>query len=328
MSIPDLTEKWTARVNTVTIGATSDEGGTRTSTVTIGGASTLPFLSFEGSTAGRPAIAVEVWDSGGDSWPEPLREAYGDALYSAGAWAKKAVELGADLICLRLTGAHPDSQDRSGDQCAETVREVLAAVGVPLIIWGCGIDEKDNQILPAVSAAAKGENCLVGTAREKNYRTVVAVCLADKHKLIAESPLDINIQKQVNILCSDAGFGLENIVVFPTTAALGYGIEYVYSIQERGRLAALRGDKLLAQPVICDAGFEAWRAKEAKAPPFDCVNDENRKHWGPVWESATAVILLQSGVELLVMRHPDAIKNVKEAIDRFMPAAGKEEQKG
>ncbi len=320
-SVPDTCEKWTSSINTVVIGAMADQGGTRTSTVTLGGAATLPFLSFEGPVGRPAAIAVEVWDSAGETWPEALRQAYGDALASTGSWAKKAVEFGADLICLRLAGAHPDAGDRSAEQCAQAVKEVLAAVGVPLIVWGCGVDEKDNEILPAVSAAGKNENCLIGTAREKNYRTVVAVCLADKHKLIAESPLDINIAKQVNILCSDAGFPLSDIVIFPTTGALGYGVEYVYSIQERGRLAGLRGDKLLAQPVICDVGFEAWRVKEAKAPPFDSVTDDNRGRWGPVWEAATAMLLLQAGSELLVMRHPEAIQEIKKAIDRFWPAA-------
>jgi acetyl-CoA decarbonylase/synthase complex subunit delta len=320
-SVPDVSEKWTSAIQTVTLGATAEEGGTRTGTVTIGGASALPFLAFEGSVGKRAAIAVEVWDSGGETWPEALRKVYGSAMASAGAWAKKAVEFGAELICLRLTGAHPDSGNRSPQQCAETVREVLSAVGVPLIVWGCGVDEKDNLILPTASSAAKNEKCLIGTAREKNYRTLVAVCLADKHKLITESPLDINMAKQVNILCSDAGFPLSDIVIFPTTGALGYGMEYVYSIQERGRLAALRGDKLLAQPVICDVGFEAWRTKEAKAPPFTGVTEENRERWGILWESATAMVLLQAGAELLILRHPEAIREAKKAIDRFTPAA-------
>ena len=318
--IPDVSEKWTGKINPVVVGATAAEGGTRTSTVTLGGTATLPFLAFEGPLGNRTAIAVEVWDSGAEVWPEALRKAYGDALSSPGRWAQKAVEFGAELICLRLAGAHPDAGNRSPQQCAQTVKDVLAAVGVPLIIWGCGVDEKDNAVLPAASAAAKGENCLVGTAREKNYRTVVAVCLADKHKLIAESPLDINIAKQVNILCSDAGFPLQDIVIFPTTSALGYGIEYVYSIQERGRLAALRGDRLLAQPIICDVGFEAWRVKEAKAPPFAGVTDANRPQWGIQWEAATAVVLLQAGAELLVLRHPEAIRQAKASIERFTPA--------
>ena len=151
MNIPEVAEKWTGTVSAVEIGATPDKGGTRGGTVTIGGAATLPFLAFEGGVGHRPVIALEIWDGAADQWPGPLREAYGDSMSSPTAWARKAVEFGADLICLRLMDAHPDAGDRSPDQCAATVREVLGAVDVPLIIWGCGIDEKDNEVLPAVS---------------------------------------------------------------------------------------------------------------------------------------------------------------------------------
>ena len=320
MSVPETGEKWTSMVNEVAIGATSQEGGTRTSTVTIGGARALPFLRYEGELGHRPVIAIEVWDGGAEEWPEQLKSAYGDAMSSPVQWAKKAVDFGAELLCLRLMAAHPDAANRSPEECAQTVKDILQAVGVPLIIWGCGVDEKDAQVLPAVSAAARGENCLIGSARETNYRTVVAVCHADNHKLLAESPLDINIAKQVNILCQDAGFPLENIVVFPTTGALGYGIEYVYSIQERGRLAGLTGDKLLAQPVLCDVGLETWRAKEARTPPFAGENGEKQDLGGAMWEAATAAVLLQSGAELFVMRHPKAVGWFKETIDRLTQA--------
>ena len=321
IKVPDVAEKWGGGINEVIVGATGENGGTRGSTVTLGGSKAVPFMGFEGSLGTKPAIAVEVWDTDGADWPQQLRDVYGDAMKSPALWAKKAVEFGAELICLRMMGAHPDVADRSPDDCAATVKEVLQAVDVPLIIWGCDVDEKDNQILPAISSAAKGENCLIGTAKEKNYRTLVAVCLADGHKLLAESPLDINIAKQVNILCSDAGYPLEDIVVFPTTGALGYGIEYVYSIQERGRLAGLGGDKQLSQPVLCNVGYEAWRVKEAKAPPFECVTDENRNEWGVMWEAATGVVLLQSGAELLVMRHPKAIEYINQTIKRFLPGS-------
>jgi acetyl-CoA decarbonylase/synthase complex subunit delta len=319
MSVPNTAEKWTSAVNTVTLGATVDEGGTRTSTVTIGGATALPFLAYEGDLGRRPAIAVEVWDGNTQEWPAALVDVYGDLLTSPDRWADRAVQCGADLICLRLMASHPDSENRSPEQCVDTVKRLLGSVGVPLIIWGCGVDEKDSQILPAVSAAARGENCLIGCARESNYRTVVAVCHADRHKLIAESPLDINIAKQVNILCQDAGFSLEDIVVFPTTGALGYGIEYVYSIQERGRLAGLSGDPLLAQPVLCDVGLETWRAKEARMPPFAEESVEARDLSGAMWEAATAAVLLQAGAELLVMRHPHAVDCIKKVIDRMTP---------
>jgi acetyl-CoA decarbonylase/synthase complex subunit delta len=318
MNVPETAEKWPSAVNRVTIGARTEQGGTRTSTVTIGGTTALPFLSYEGDLGHRPAIAVEVWDGGAEDWPEQLTRIYGDVLSAPGKWAQKAVEFGADMICLRLMAAHPDAADRSPEQCAQTVAEVLDAVGVPLVIWGCGVDEKDSRILPAVAAAARGQNCLIGTARESNYRTVVAVCHADGHKLLAESPLDINIAKQVNILCQDAGFPLEDIVMFPTTGALGYGIEYVYSIEERSRLAGLSGDRLLAQPVLCDVGLEAWRAKEAKTPLFADRSEAAREEGGAMWEAATAAVLLQAGAELLVMRHPKAIECVRKVIERLM----------
>jgi acetyl-CoA decarbonylase/synthase complex subunit delta len=317
MTVPETAEKWTSAVNEVIIGATKEEGGTRDRNVIVGGATALPFLSYEGSLGHRPAIAIEVWDGGAEDWPDQLRRIYGDVMSSPAEWARKAVDFGADLICLRLMGAHPDAANHSPEQCAKTVEEILHAVAVPLVIWGCGVDEKDGQILPAVSAAARGENCLIGAARETNYRTVVAVCHADKHKLLAESPLDINIAKQVNILCHDAGFPLEEIVMFPTTGALGYGIDYVYSIQERGRLAGLSGDKLLAQPVLGDIGFETWRAKEARMPPFAGETNETRDLGGAMWEAATATVLLQAGTELLVMRHPKAVESVKKMIDRL-----------
>ncbi len=324
MSIPEVAEKWSGKINTVKIGATSEEGGTRTSAVTVGGSACLPYISDDGPVGNRPAIAVEIWDGGGETWPEQLKKVYGDAMSSPGQWAKKAVEFGAEMICLRFSDAHPDAGDRSPQQCSQAVKEVLQAVGVPLILWGCGADDKDNEILPEISAAAKGENCLIGTAREENYRTVAAVGLADKHKVIAESPLDINIAKQVNILCTDAGYPLEDIVIFPTTGALGYGMEYVYSIQERGRLAGLSGDKLLGQPVICDVGYEAWRAKEAKSPPFASQDDEKYDDWGVMWEAATANVLLLSGAEILTMRHPRAIELVRKSIDKLMPQASQQ----
>ena len=311
MPLPDVTEQWSSRILEVILGEGSNQ-------MKIGGHSTLPFLHFEGDTIHQIKFAMEVHDCEPEGWGAVLTEPFCETLKNPVEWAKKCVdEYGADMICIMLKGIDPDFGDRPAEHAVKVVSAVADAVNVPLIVWGCGVDDKDNQILPAVSSATAGENCLIGTAREKNYRTLVATCLADKHKLVAESPLDINIAKQVNILCTDAGFPLEDIVIFPTTGALGYGIEYVYSIQERGRLAALGGDKTLQQPVLCDVGAEAWRAKEAKAPPFDCVTEENRQEWGVAWEAATAGVLLVSGADLLVMRHPQAIEQVRKLVDRM-----------
>ena len=317
MTVPDVAEKWSSAINRVTIGATSDEGGTRTSTVTVGGGQCIPFIEADGELGERPAIAVEMWDSGGDLWAPELQERYGDVLSDPAAWAKQAVEFGADMICLKLMGTHPDYGDRGAEESVEVVKAVLGAVGVPLIVWGCDIQEKDAVVLPKCASAAAGENCLFGSAKEKDYRTLVAACLADKHKLLCESPLDINIAKQVNILVTDVGYPLSDVVIFQTTGALGYGIEYCYSLMERGRTAALGGDKLLQQPELCYVGFEAWRAKECKAPDEELPGMGPATERGAIWEAITASNLLQAGADILTMRHPKAIEIVKKTIDRL-----------
>jgi len=269
-------------------------------------------------------IAVEIWDSAGETWPDELKAQYGEALKDPASWAKKAVEFGGQAICLRLQGTHPDAGNHSAEQAADSVKAVLEAVDVPLIVRGCGVDEKDNEVLPKCTHAAAGENCLFGSITEKNYRTLVAACLSDKHKILAESPLDINIAKQVNILARDAGFALDDLVIFPTTGALGYGMEYVYSIMERSRLAGLSGDQLLQQPILCDVGMEAWRAKEARADDLSRLSDADlagSAQRGPLWEALTATCLLQAGGDLICMRHPKAIEITQKAIDRTWPNA-------
>jgi len=183
------------------------------------------------------------------------------------------------------------------------------------VLWGCGNDEKDNEIMPKVSGAAKGEKCLIGTATEDNYKSLTAIAMADDHCLITEAPLDINIAKQVNILVSDMGFPLERVVTFQSTGALGYGIEYAYSIQERQRLAALGGDKMMAMPAICDVGYESWRCKEAKLAEAPGWGDLRER--GPMWEAATAICLLQAGVDIIRMRHPKAVVTVRNFIDEI-----------
>ena len=319
MQIPDVKQKWPNPINTVTIGATKEEGGTRTCTVTVGGATTLPYLHFEGEIPNPPVIAMEVWDIAPSDWHEELGKNFSDVWDNPGRWAKKCVdEFGADLICLRLQGCDPEEENKGSEEAAQAVKEVLKAVGVPLIIWGCGNKEKDNEIFPACSQAAAGERCLLGTITEDNYKTLVALCQADKHKVIAESPVDINIAKQVNILATDAGLSEEDIVIYPTTGALGYGIEYVYSIMERGRIAGLGGDKMWAMPILGDIGKEVWKVKEAVATKEEIPEWGDHTQRGPLWEFTTAVVYLQAGADILIMRHPKAVKETKKYINSLI----------
>jgi acetyl-CoA decarbonylase/synthase complex subunit delta len=316
MPVPKISESFAGSVNRVMLGAGKDAGGTRSSIVTVGGARNVAYGgSFEDANE-KPVIAMDVIDTKPEDWPEPLAGPYENVMDSPADWAKKCVEeFGADLICLKFDGIHPDKADKDAAHAVKVTQEVLKAVGVPLILWDSGNDEKDNQVMPKVSEAAKGENCLIGAAEEDNYKSLTAVALADGHNLITAAPLDINIGKQVNILVSDMGFPLERIVMFQSTGALGYGMEYSYSIQERQRLAALSGDKVMAMPIICDAGYESWRAKEAKladAPGWGAVQDR-----GPMWEATTAICLLQAGADIIRMRHPKAVATVKDFINQI-----------
>ena len=322
MELPGLEERSTSGVNVVTIGATKEEGGTRDKVIKVGGAHTLPFLDFEGEVGHKPVVAMDVLDMVPEDWPEALAAAHRDVWDDPGKWAKKCVqEYGADLICVKLDGTHPDKADKSPEEAVDAVTKVKEAVAVPLIVWCSGDDEKDNKVMPKVSQALAGENCLLGAASEDNYKTITAVCIADNHNLIALSPLDINIAKQVNILVTDMDFPLERIVMFPTTGALGYGLEYAYSIQERSRLAALAGDKMMQPPIICDAGYESWRAKEAKTPDADAPGWGPQADRGAMWETITAVTLLQAGADILRMRHPRAVQEAKKVIDElFTPS--------
>jgi acetyl-CoA decarbonylase/synthase complex subunit delta len=319
MSFEIPVEKWSTVVNTVTLGATKDNGGSRTSTVALGGATTLPFLHFEGQIPNRPVVAMEVLDMAPKEWPETLAKPFEGVLEDPAAWARRCVEdFGAEAINLRLVSAHPDTMDTPPDHAAESVKKVLGAVGVPLIIWGCGDDAKDNEVMPRASEAAAGENCGLGTARQENYKTITAACLADGHKLITEAPIDINIAKQVNILVSDMGLTTDRIIMYQATGGLGYGMEYAYSIMERARLAALSGDKMLSMPMLAVVGSEAWRAKEAKAPDAEGSQWGPQAKRGPIWEAVTANCFLHGGVDMVIMCHPEAVKMVKHALDGLM----------
>jgi len=305
MALEPVLEKWSGEVAVVTIGATKAEGGSRVKTVKVGGQKALPFLSAEGNLPYPAVIAQEIWDITPNDWPQELIQAYAGALEDPLAWAEKCVkEQKAELLCVRLQGAHPDFGNKSPESEAKFIAQLLKRVEVPLIIVGCGDDQKDNLVLPEVSAAAGGERCLIGSAVQDNYKTLTAAVLADGHNIIAESPIDVNIAKQLNILISDMSLPLERIVIDPTIGALGYGLEYAYSIMERARLAALAGDKSVGCPFICFAAQESWRAKEAKLDPEQ----------GVIWEVITATALIQAGADILVMRHPLAIEKINKYI--------------
>jgi len=258
---------------------------------------------------------VEVQDCYPKDWSPLLLEAWGDVLNDPGDWAAKAEELGADLIALKLQSAHTEVADTGAAEATATVKKVLSATGLPLIIYGPGQAEKDNEVLVAAAEAAEGERVALGNCEDKNYRTIVAAALAHGQLVVARTPIDVNLAKQLNILISDMRMGLDRIIMDPTTGALGYGLEYCYSVMERLRIAALTGDTMTQQPMICTIGEEAWRAKESK------VNEGVPETWGDwkrrsiLWEVITASTLMHAGGDILVLRHPETIGHMKDLAD-------------
>ncbi|OPY58531.1 MAG: Corrinoid/iron-sulfur protein small subunit [Pelotomaculum sp. PtaU1.Bin035] len=313
MTVTIAKEKWAGKVVEMVIGQGPNA-------IKVGGENTLPFLRFEGEIPNEPVVALEVWDTEPPDWPDVLASAFDGVMGDPVAWAMRCVDYGADLVCLRLAGAHPDNKDASPAEAAATARAVAGAVNIPLMVIGCGIDEKDAEVLPAAGEALAGKNALLGCATINNYKAVTTACVLHGHSVIATSPLDINLAKQLNILINEMDLPINRIAMDPLVGALGYGIEYAYSIMERTRLGALTGDKMLAMPVVCFVGQETWKSREAKTADSDEWGAQ--AHRAVLWEVITATSLVQAGGSVLVLRHPESMKQLKNHITAMIKEAG------
>jgi len=312
-----LKEKWTGSIRKITLGATAAEGGTRAKTVTVGGQTSMPFLSFEGQLGHKPVIAIEIQDRKPDDWSPLLMQAWGDVMNDPGEWAKAAEKAGADVILLQLGLTDADGNPNTPEKVVAAVRKVLAATGLPLIVLGPGQVDADNELLVPVAEAAVGERIVLGVCEEKNYRTIVAAALAHGQLVIARTAMDVNLAKQLNILISDMGLPPERILMDPTCAGVGYGMEYGYSVMERLRLAALQGDSMTQLPMIVTVGYEAWRQKESK------VGEGVPKAWGDWeerainWETVTASTLVESAADIVALRHPESVRRIRKMIEEL-----------
>jgi acetyl-CoA decarbonylase/synthase, CODH/ACS complex subunit delta len=313
MAFTPTKETYSGKVYPVTI-------GTGDAAVTFGGENVLPFHSFEGAAPNRPLIACEIQDVPPSDWPDNVRKAFESVSDDPVKWAKYCQdELKAKAVALRLVGTHPDRENRSAEDAARTVKDVLAAISVPLIILGSNHPEKDSAVLVAAAEAAKDKNCVIGKAQEANYKTIAAAAMANNHKLIAMSELDINLSKQLNILITQMGFDKERLITDPMCSALGYGLEYTYSVMERIRLAALtQNDTTMQPPMLGDVGMYVWKVKETVAPESDLPHWGAAEERGIAWEAVTATALLVAGAELLIMRHPKAVAEVQKTIEELI----------
>jgi acetyl-CoA decarbonylase/synthase complex subunit delta len=281
----------------------------------------LPFLHFEGEIPHKPVIAIEIQDRKPDDWSPLLMEAWGDAVNDPGEWAKAAEKAGADAILLQLSLTDASGEPNTPEAACTAVDKVLKATGLPLIVLGPGQVDADNELLVPVADATKGERLVLGLCEDKNYRTIVAAALANEHLVIARTAMDVNLAKQLNILISDMGLPLDRVLMDPTCAGVGYGMEYGYSVMERLRLAALQGDSMTQLPMIVTVGFEAWRQKESK---FGEGVPEAWGDWGERalnWETLTAAALVESAADIVVLRHPESVQRIDAMIGQLMEGA-------
>lgn len=281
----------------------------------FGGEAALPFHFFEGEFPHKPLIAFEIQDDIPEDYPEELAKVYSSVWDSPVKWANFCETLGAEAIALRLMSTHPDSKDSKPEEAADKVKKILSEIDLPLIILGSNHSEKDAEVLPVVSDASRGYNCIIGKAQEGNYKTITASAMAGGHSLIAMSELDVNLAKQLNILITQMDFPREKIIIDPMCSALGYGFEYTYSVMERIRIAGqIQGDNMLCVPMVADVGFYVWKTKESQASESDIPEWGSLHERAVMWEAVTACSFLLSGAELLIMRHPEAINTVKRFI--------------
>jgi len=285
--------------------------------VTVGGESCYPFYSFEGEMPHKPKIAMEIWDMEPEEWPEAALRPFKDVISDPAAWAKKCVDkFGADMIVLQLKSTDPNGNDAGADEAVATVKKVLKAIDVPLIIWGTASVEKDEEVLKKVAEECQGENLILGPVEDKNHKGIGAAAMGFGHTIIASSPIDVNLAKQCNILLENLGVSMDKLIIDPTTGGLGYGLEYSYSVMERIRMAALaQGDDKLQLPLINNLGNEVWKCKEAKQPVDEAPTLGDPEKRGILMEAVGAVAYLMGGSDVLIMRHPESIRLVKSYID-------------
>ena len=283
--------------------------------VTVGGETSYPLYLFEGEMPNLPKIAMEVWDCPPDDWPEAALEPFQGVTDDPVAWAKKCIDdYGAEMIALQLISTDPNGLDRGADEAAEVVKKVADAIDVPLIVWGCGDKEKDSEVLRKVCEVCEGKNLIIGPVAEENHKRIGASAIGYHHTVISSSPIDINLAKQLNILLGNLGVPDELIMMDPTVSGIGYGIEYCYSVMERIRMAGLtQQDEKLQFPVICNIAKETWKTKEIHMANDELNMGDARKR-GILLEAMSAIVLLLAGGDVFIMRHPEAIRLVRETM--------------
>jgi len=299
---------YTGKIKEVTLGK-GDKA------VAVGGETVYPFYLFEGEMPRQPRIAMEVLDHSPQEWAEAALEPFAGVTDDPVAWARKCIDdYGAEMIALLLDSTDPNGLDRGADEAAAVVKKVADAIDVPLIVWGTANHDKDTEVLRKVSEVCQDKSLIIGPVEEGDHKRIGAAAIGYKHTVVASTPIDINLAKQLNILLGNLGVRDQQIIIDPTVSCIGYGIEYAYSVMERMRMAALtQQDEKLQFPIICNLSKEVWKSKEVHLPDDELNMGDARKR-GILMEAMSAMVLLLAGGDVIIMRHPEAIKLVREMV--------------
>jgi acetyl-CoA decarbonylase/synthase complex subunit delta len=284
----------------------------------LGGEESYPFHIFEGKMPNPPKIAMEVWDyDPSKEWPAAAVIPLKDVISSPEAWAKKCVdEYGADIIVLQLKSIDPNGMDRSANDAAQLVKRVSDAIDVPIVCWGTANNQKDEEALKKISELCQGKNISLAPVEEGNHKGVGASALGYSQTIVASTPIDVNLAKQLNILLGNLGVKNNNIIIDPTTGGLGYGMEYSYSVMERIRMAALtQEDDKLQMPMISNVGNEIWKCKEAGQGIDEAPTLGDPEKRPIIMEAVASVCYLLAGSDVVIVRHPESARMIRSFID-------------
>lgn len=305
--------KFNAKINTV-------EVGTGEKAIKIGGENVLPFYTFDAPIENAPKVGIEITDGGVEAEPECVQKYY-EGCTTIGEMAKRATSFeGVDFLSVRLEGGDPNGLNKSTEELIEIVKEVADAVDLPLAICGCKNVEKDSELLDKAAAALAGRNALILSSKEENYKTIGASAgLAYKQLVGAESAVDINLAKQLNVLLTQLGVNAQSVVMNVGSAAAGYGFEYVVSTMDRIKAAALQqGDATLQMPIITPVASETWGVKEAISSEEDSPEWGSQEERGIDMEVETAAAVLASGSNAVILKHPESIRTIKAMISALI----------
>ena len=306
-------QKYNASINTVELGVGDKK-------IVLGGENVLPLYTFDGAIENAPKVGIEISDLGYADQVPGISGFYADCATIADM-AKKAASIEAvDFVCLRLDSADPNGNDASIEDCVATAKAVAEAIDKPLVIAGCKNDEKDAQLFTKIADALQGKNVLMFSAKEANYKGIAASAgLAYGQKVGAESAVDINLAKQLNVLITQMGVNASNVVMNTGTAAAGYGFEYVVSTMDRVKAAALgQNDASLQLPIMTPVGSETWGVKESVASEEDMPAWGSQEKRGIGMEVTTAAAVLASGSNAVILRHPESVAAVAKLIKELI----------